>query len=477
MSYLQSIILAASLIGTCSIDSALNHQNYFTSGIIAQASSEEATPKNPQSNTENEKGTPFKWADLLESKSIIGALSAIGGAIGGALLKYLLDEMSQRNNFKRQMVTSVTKSIEELAKNYYWLLANHSSVLSGLLERYLREREQKQLVQYGSWDEAKHELDEITNKYVDDAFFYYSRLMKTIYNFQWVTGNTYFLSNYDSGRKLTRLYNRLRSLMKDIDANNIIDYIDKDLPIQTEGNSPDKVDTKHELDTLQTFMKKVHGEQDEYKTLKDEFKKFKNWLGKEVELVWEASCCLKAYSDLFSAELVILYKDWFAKGWFKKGLSPGISQEVLTLLDSKDSRDAIDFVSSEPLTLRPIGLSASKISYLAEAKEMEISLEETKEKDGKEISSEPPVDSVVPPKEKDGDRQLPISPETSAETSELSKKNLQDIYAKYQEINQEIKKLIEPRVVTKSKNFEDYLQALIGRKLLDSEKKNIQDLK
>lgn len=135
--------------------------------------------------------------------------------------------MNQKQNERSQMITSITKNIEELAKNHYWLLANHSSVLAGLLETYLREREVVQLELHSSREAMKNKLKFIEDKYADDAFYYYSRLIKAIYDFQWVTGNTYFLKDYWSGEMLTKLYNHLQSVMEGIDANKIIDVIDR----------------------------------------------------------------------------------------------------------------------------------------------------------------------------------------------------------------------------------------------------------
>lgn len=298
-----------------------------------------------EENNENSKAESHWWKNI----EFIVAIVALIGAILGALLKGAFETWSQKLESRRQMISNVTDNIEELAQKYYWLLANNSSVFGGLLNEYLMKREELQLQLFSNKEEITATFKELVDKtYAAHSFYYYSRFIKVIYDFQWVTGNTYFLKNFWAGKILEKLYNRLQSILQesDIDANRVLDVIDQERSELKKQNLNDK------NDTLYSYMNKV--KQNEF--LSKEFQNFKIWLEKKPDKVWEAANCLNAYSALFNYELGILYKDWY------ENLRTDISHRDLEKISflNWDTKQTIMRISREKTTLRPIGVSKSE---------------------------------------------------------------------------------------------------------------------
>lgn len=297
-----------------------------------------------EENNQNNKAENPWWKNI----EFIVAIVALIGAFLGALLKSAFETWSQKLESRRQMMSNVTNNIEELAQKYYWLLANNSSILSGLLNDYRSKREELQLQLFSTKDEIKELSMELIDKKAAHSFYYYSRFIKVIYDFQWIDGNTYFLKNFWAGKALEQLYNRLQSILQesDIDANRILEVINEEKVEFKNQNHKDKNDTFH------SYMDKV--KQDVY--LSREFQNFKIWLEKKPDKVWEAAHCLDAYSTLFNYELGVLYKDWF------KNLKTDISQKDLKEISfiNWDTKQAILKISREKTTLKPIGVSKNE---------------------------------------------------------------------------------------------------------------------
>lgn len=422
--------------------------------------------KTPNSQDEGEPGIEVSnkdwwWQDVKVIAAIVGVI----GVILGALMKGGFETWSQKLNARRQMITSVTSNIEELAKNHYWLLANHSSVLAGLLNEYLMKREELQLQFHSNKNEMESKLKKLTKEnYTNNAFFYYSRLIKAIYNFQWVTGNTYFLKDYWSGKILTKLYNRLQSTLQDsqIDANRILDVIDS--PPKENGLSNKKGANKEGeegevtgfsennynnsgRDTLHTYIEKVKNNVD----LNKEFERFEEWLENKPHKVWEASSCLNAYSTLFNYELGVLYKDWFGN------LDFDISSRHLRNNPHLDfeTKQTILRVSLEPITLQPVGIYSVT----------------TDDKDRKEESREDTDHSKEPEKPDDKTREL----KDDLPAGELTKEQLDSYFELYEETGVGKGTEFKLPVLKEGKTtFKDFVEGLIrGRNLSNAEKKMI----
>ncbi len=240
----------------------------------------------------------FPMTSLFRSTESLMTGGVIG-AIVGALGKWLLDQWAANSTARRQMTESITTQVEQLAKDYYWKLANYASVLSQLLTDHIKEKEviieyqtEPQLLRYNL--RQIHNSDKVTEK-AKEGFFYYAKLMKITHDFQWTTGNTYFLKHFWAGKALTSLYNRLAELWTEVNAYTVIKHID--------------IDGK--IDGLTDFITRLDNPKNE--DLKREFENFKEWLDNEENLLKEARDLLHAYKELFDYELAILHKSWFKK--------------------------------------------------------------------------------------------------------------------------------------------------------------------
>jgi hypothetical protein len=241
--------------------------------------------------------------------------TGIAGTILGAGLKSLFDEWMARNRARRDMATTITKNIEDLAKNYYWLLANHASTLASSFQAYRRDKEKLQARQKPP-EEIQADLDALAARTAEESFYYYARLMKTVFEFNWQASSTYFLRHYWAGPTLASLCNALIAAMQaaKVSGSTIIDYLETPGP-----------DGKPRLISPAAFDQLLKDQSDKSGKTAALCEAFENYRERFIgndELVSRAAAYLQAYSDLFHYELSLLYKDWFAdwKGYIQRDL-------------------------------------------------------------------------------------------------------------------------------------------------------------
>jgi len=237
------------------------------------------------------------------SKSLI--VLAVG-AVGGALLKFFFDQWSAKNHARRDMIASVTKSVEDLARQYYWHLANNASTLAVIFSSYLDRRKEIQLLQSPP-RELRRQLDALIEHKVRDSFYYYARLTKLTYQFDWRAGSTFFLRDFWAGQSIRKLQNALKGVL-DLDFA-IIDYVDA---LGTDGKPKETTPS----DLLNE------------KALADVRKNYFEFF-KDEERVRSAARYLQTCGDLFNYELAELYRDWFKNRWGRVPLEPPLNSRAL----------------------------------------------------------------------------------------------------------------------------------------------------
>src|SRR2546423_8528922 len=121
---------------------------------------------------------------LVSSKAVI---SLVGGTILGGVAKHFFDEWSAKKKAGRDLTTNVTKSIEGLARDYYWLLANNASTLRTFLQEYIEWRESIQLTQDSPAD-LRRKLIQKTSRVAKHSFPYYAAFLKLTFEFSWCAG-------------------------------------------------------------------------------------------------------------------------------------------------------------------------------------------------------------------------------------------------------------------------------------------------
>lgn len=223
--------------------------------------------------------------------------------------------------------------------------------------------------------------------------------------------------------------------------------------------------------------------------LEKEFENFHDWFAKKIDRVWIASCCLRAYSTLFHYELGILYKDWFGK------LDTDISDDELESNEHLDSetKEAIIRVSSEPITLRPIGIySAPQVSFEKkdekEKKEWDfftlVGNVVARVYDGEDLEKvlgdfkgtyNLTYENVTRIRERVDKLTKPRTPpDLQKFPPELTQEQLESLQVSYKKS----RGATPDRTIREDKEppFEDFVKAAIGRSLTDSEQKKITEL-
>lgn len=236
---------------------------------------------------------------LAKAPGVVPALiSLVVGTILGGIAKHFLDEWSARKKARRDLITGVTKNIEDLARDYYWLLANNASTLTGLLEKYLRHRAALQLSQEPP-EQLKSELDDAIDDVAEQSLPYYAEFTKLTYEFNWKKGNTFFLRNYWAGRTITNLHNEIRLAFADVEDDTILKKMTDAVKTTGESTKDGKAPTLTLADYKDLFPKSDNP-----------YQSYRNFIANE-ERVRSAVQSLAAYNDLFHYELGNLYRDWF----------------------------------------------------------------------------------------------------------------------------------------------------------------------
>ena len=280
------------------------------------------------------------------SKTLIGL--AVGTVLG-ALVKFAFDEWSAKNHARREMIASVTKSVEDLSEKYYWHLANNASTLATIFNEYLNIRTKIQLSQNPP-REQRNALAQLIKKKSTESFYYYARLTKSTYQFDWRAGSTFFLRDFWAGQTIRNLQNSLKEVLR-LDWD-LVDHVDAPGPDgKPRGSTPS--------DLL---------ENDDLKSVIADYRKF----FEDEEKVRKAAKYLETCGDLFYYELAQLYRDWFRFG--RRGRVPrepplgsrGLRKSVTTstletirhIAESSRARGYVIAPLSSPSGLRPAETSA-----------------------------------------------------------------------------------------------------------------------
>lgn len=242
---------------------------------------------------------PTDLESIAKSPAVGPALiTLVIGTILGGIAKHFLDEWSAKKKARRDLIAGVTKNIEDLARDYYWLLANNASTLTGLLEKYLRQRTALQLSQEPP-EQLKSELENAIDNVAEQSLPYYAEFTKLTYEFNWRKGNTFFLRNYWAGKTITNLHNEIRAAFEAVEDDTILKKMNDAVRAMSDGSKDDKPASLTLADYKDLFPKRGNP-----------YQSYRTFIANE-ERVRSAVQSLAAYNDLFHYELGNLYRDWF----------------------------------------------------------------------------------------------------------------------------------------------------------------------
>jgi len=225
---------------------------------------------------------------LLEGDRSKTGIVLLAGAVLGGLAKFAFDEWSAKNHARRDMIASVTKNVEELSEKYYWHLANNASTLATIFNEYLNLRNEIQLLQI-SPREQRDQLDQLIKRKSRESFYYYARLTKSTYQFDWRAGSTFFLRDLWAGQSIRNLQNSLKEVLR-LDWD-LVDHVDAPgLDGNPRESTPSDLLNNVDLEPVRATYRRFFGDE---------------------EKVRKAAKYLETCGDLFYYELAQLYRDWF----------------------------------------------------------------------------------------------------------------------------------------------------------------------
>jgi hypothetical protein len=214
---------------------------------------------------------------FLTADRIWLVVSGAAGAVAGAILQYFFAQRSARTEARRKFADNVTGKIAELASAHYWPLANQAGTLAELLEDYIDGRAHHLILNWQSADPIDVRLDAHAKDY-DDRWDDLNQLLELFKKFQ--TSNTYLLTHHASGEMCKKLYNTF------------IANLPAQEPTNGDSNAGDEPAGK---DTSDEAAKK----------------RWSYWLRNNPLDVQRAAAALRAYNEVLSTELALLYEDWF----------------------------------------------------------------------------------------------------------------------------------------------------------------------
>ena len=259
----------------------------------------EGDPRRPEGYTID----PISYFLSANGKSI---LTLAGGAAAGAYLRFFFEQWSAKKQARRDMIASVTKSVEDLAKQYYWNLANNASTLAFIFDDYLDRRIRIQLLQDPP-PALNRQLEQLIDKAVEDSFSYYARFTILTYRFETRAGSTFLLRDFWAGKSIRNLQNALKQIVPlDTELVDLVDAPDGNGKLQETTPAAFLTNEEFEASRLR-YRKLFHNE----------------------EKVRLAAKYLRACADLFNYELAELYRDWYQTSWGKVILDmPANSSEL-----------------------------------------------------------------------------------------------------------------------------------------------------
>ena len=282
-----------------------------------------------------------------------------GGALGAAvgyLAKWFFDQWSAERTARREFAQSVTTQISDLAKDYYWSLANYAGVLAGLLESYLDNRTHHLMLLWADPKDLDRRLDEIAKNFAETSFYHFCRLIGLFDEFQFQHSNTYLLTSHAAGETSKRLYNTFIGSLSAEDPEDRINTL-KIVKVLQEMRQTD-------LDPapipVSKFPNALFIDEVANKDLKTELEDYRNWIRNRVPEVEEAADALRAYNELLNHELARLYRDFFKKTPPDSNLYLGeVAFDDWPNLLTEQSYAAIERANLQSALLRPLGAPIS----------------------------------------------------------------------------------------------------------------------
>jgi hypothetical protein len=257
---------------------------------------------------------------------LIGWISKgwVGGPLLGAVLILLLSwlgkdwlgkiietEYSAARRNRREFAQKMIQQVSDLAKEHYWFLANHAGVLAGLLEEHLSAVDYYLLLEWQQAEDLEKHLEANAKIQASQSFSAFCRLIWLFDKFQFQGSNTYLLNSDAAGRICRRLYNSFVAELPigEQDAQTRLDMLRILAVMRRNVTLPDFPEPQPAADlSAHDFNEKFCGVD---RALHSEFEAYQHWLATRLDRVALAARALRAYNELLSHELAILYGEWF----------------------------------------------------------------------------------------------------------------------------------------------------------------------
>ncbi len=304
-----------------------------------------------------EPGLTLGWvAELVSNAGTYLAGATVLGGVLGFLGKWLFDEASASIKARRDFAQKVTDQVADLAKTYYWSLANHAGVVAGLLEEYLALVDHHLLLAWpGGRQDLEQRLGDLADEAAQQSFCYFCRLVWLFDQFQLRGSNTYLLTTDAAGRVCRRLYNSFMA----------------SLPVG-EATRAQRLDTLVILKVMAEKVSRPGSEEPvavaemtpagfnalvEAGELKEVRAAYREWLAARLPDVAAAAEALRAYNEVLSHELARLYRPFF--GWSPVSVDPyaeAVAFDLWPHVLTAQSVRAINRAWRQGELLRPPGL-------------------------------------------------------------------------------------------------------------------------
>lgn len=287
--------------------------------------------------------------------SLTGFLgTGVVGAVLGFFGKWVFDEISATRKVRREFAAKVTDQIDKLAQEHYWRLANRSGVYSGLLDNYLSIIDFHLILNYQNKQEMDVRLEQIADTYADRSFHALCRLLWLFDRFQFRGSNTYLLTSDAAGRVCRRLYNSFMARLPLGEEDPTLHLDTLAILAEMERRAPDK-DGMLVADLPEAeFMAKARREGSR---LNPPYRAYREWMRARWPDVAAAAGAMRAYNEVLSHELALLYRDWYDRRRvdvrpYAEAVAYGAWPQVL----SAEAVHAISSASFQGELLYPLGL-------------------------------------------------------------------------------------------------------------------------
>lgn len=287
--------------------------------------------------------------------SLTGFLgTGVVGAILGFLGKWVFDEISATRKVRREFAAKVTDQIDKLAREHYWTLANTAGVYSGLLDSYLKMIDFHLVLNYQNMREMEDRLQQIADTYADRSFHALCRLLWLFHRFQFQGSNTYLLTSDAAGRVCRRLYNSFMASLPlgeedpalQLDSLAILAQME----CRVEGKQYGLVADLPAAEFMVEAAREESG-------LHSPYRAYKEWMRARWPDVAAAAGAMRAYNEVLSHELALLYRDWYDRRRVDvRPYADAVAYESWPQILSAEAVHAISRASFEGELLYPLGL-------------------------------------------------------------------------------------------------------------------------